>query len=165
MTLRSTIVAAMVVGVVAASSSAAAARRLNTGARPVAVRLAQTSPVARHVAPAPKATLSRKTTTALRGAANNGNIKAITRITRQAERTELTPRPGRGRLTTSQLGGSCPADTNGDGKLTEPDIFGFLDNYFVRDLRADMNANGSVTVQDLLDFVTTYLGGCPANPV
>lgn len=54
----------------------------------------------------------------------------------------------------------CPADIDGNQRVTVDDLFAFLSNYFLRTTRADINRIGGVTVQDVFDFIDSYLRGC-----
>ncbi len=49
-----------------------------------------------------------------------------------------------------------PADFNGDGVVSVPDIFAFLSAYFAQDMRADIDGNGLITVPDIFAFLSLY---------
>ena len=54
----------------------------------------------------------------------------------------------------------CPADFNGDGAITVPDIFAFLSAWFAGNHAADFNRRNCVTVQDIFDFLSAWFSGC-----
>ncbi|MBX3405050.1 MAG: hypothetical protein KF699_16690 [Phycisphaeraceae bacterium] len=56
----------------------------------------------------------------------------------------------------------CPADVNGDGVVTVPDIFYFLSYWFAGDIaHANFNSDCCINVNDIFDFLTAWFAGCP----
>lgn len=51
-------------------------------------------------------------------------------------------------------------DVNGDGVVGVPDIFEFLNRWFMSDTRADFNRAGGVTVADIFDYLNAWFAGC-----
>jgi len=55
----------------------------------------------------------------------------------------------------------CPADFNGDGATTFPDVGLFLAAFQAGDLAADFNNDGSVSFPDVGLFLAAFQAGCP----
>jgi len=55
----------------------------------------------------------------------------------------------------------CPADFNGDGVATFPDVGLFLAAFQAGDLAADFNGDGSVSFPDVGLFLAAFQAGCP----
>ncbi|HYE01984.1 MAG TPA: CRTAC1 family protein [Phycisphaerales bacterium] len=76
--------------------------------------------------------------------------------------------PARGTWTVTPPA-ACPADANGDGLVSTPDVSAFLSNWFAdipgRNLRSDINNLGGITTADITAFLSAWFaalaeGGC-----
>ena len=55
----------------------------------------------------------------------------------------------------------CPADLDGDGRLTLFDFLDFQIAFDAGELRADFDRDGELTLFDFLAFQTAFDAGCP----
>jgi len=55
----------------------------------------------------------------------------------------------------------APADLNGDGSVSFPDVSVFLGAFAAGDLAADFNGDGSVSFPDVSAFLNEFSQGCP----
>jgi uncharacterized protein (TIGR03118 family) len=55
---------------------------------------------------------------------------------------------------------SCPGDFNVDGRVTNQDIFDFLNAWFAADRRTDVDRADGVDVQDIFAFLGAWFSGC-----
>jgi len=55
----------------------------------------------------------------------------------------------------------CPADFNGDGVASFPDVGLFLAAFAAGDAAADFNDDGSVSFPDVGLFLAAFAAGCP----
>jgi len=56
---------------------------------------------------------------------------------------------------------TCPADLNGDGAATFPDVGLFLTAFAAGDLAADFSGDGAVSFPDVGAFLAAFAAGCP----
>ena len=58
------------------------------------------------------------------------------------------------------IGGSCPADFDGNGTVDVPDIFAFLSAWFAGDASADVDGTPGIGVPDIFAFLSLWFAGC-----